>query len=515
MKPLVLIILDGWGVRDEPKDNAIASAKKPAFAKLWSSSPHTTLQASGPAVGLPDGVIGNSEVGHMNIGAGRIVYTGLSQIYQAIEDKNFFSNPALLAAVEAVRKNRSRLHLMGLLSDGAVHSHQDHLYALLDLAGKEGMKEVFVHCLMDGRDTPPRDGMKYVAQLEGEMKKRGIGKIATVAGRYFAMDRDKRWDRVEKAYDILTGSSKSGERSAKEILEKSYKEGVGDEFVIPSAVLDPKGEPCGPVRDGDAVIFFNFRADRAREMTEALTAPSFSGFTRKKFSKLSAFVCMAPYDGRFPLPVAFAPTFPKRIFPEVISEKGMTQLRIAETEKYAHVTFFFNGGVDRVFPGEERMLVPSPREVATYDLKPEMNACGITEKVLMAIASRKFGFILLNFANADMVGHSAKPAPITRAVEVIDACLGKIVPAVMATGGEVVITADHGNAEQMVDERGEPLTAHTLNPVPFILVSRERRGIKLKPGRLCDVSPTLLELLGIPKPKEMTGTSLIESSPLP
>lgn len=509
MKPLVLIILDGWGVRDDPKYNGIAAAKKPVFDQLWKNHPHTTLEASGPAVGLPEGVIGNSEVGHMNIGAGRVVYTGLSQIYKAIADHSFFSNAALLKATRAVQKPKSRLHLMGLLSDGAVHSHQDHLHALLDFAKKEGVKEVFVHCFMDGRDTPPRDGIKYVARLEAEMKKRGVGKIASVSGRYYAMDRDKRWERIEKAHDILTGAAESGERSASVILEKSYRGGVGDEFVVPAAVVDSTGRPYGPIRDGDAVIFFNFRADRAREMTEALTNSSFAGFPRKKTPKLSAFVCMSPYDERFSLPVAFAPTFPEKTFAEVISQKGLTQLRIAETEKYAHVTFFFNGGVERVFPGEERILVPSPREVPTYDLKPEMSARGITEKMLETIASKKFGFVLLNFANADMVGHSAKAAPISLAIEVIDECLGKIVPAVLAEGGEVVITADHGNAEQLVDDKGEPLTAHSLNPVPFLLVSSDRKRVKLKHGRLCDVAPTLLELLEISQPKEMTGESLI------
>lgn len=508
MSPTVLIILDGWGIRREKKHNAILEAKTPFFNQLLQTYPHTEIEASGLAVGLPEGIMGNSEVGHMNLGAGRIVYTGLSQIYQAIEDRSFFENKALLLACEQAKKNNSSLHLMGLLSDGAVHSHQDHLYALLDLAKMSGVKEVFVHAFMDGRDTPPASGLHYISQLEEVMKKKGIGKIASISGRFYAMDRDKRWERIEKAFEAIAGISEKKEKSAHRALEESYAHGVTDEFVIPVTITNTKGEAVGPVSDSDSIIFFNFRADRAREMTQVFTDSSFNGFHKKVSPKIGAYVCMALYDEKFNLPVAFQANFPKKVFGEIVSEKKLRQLRIAETEKYAHVTFFFSGGREEVFPGEERILIPSPREVPTYDLKPEMSALKITQEVLKKLSD--FDVIIMNFANPDMVGHTAQENPITKAIETVDSCLSQIVTQVLNLGGNVVITADHGNAEENVDANGNPHTAHTLNPVPFILVSNHFKKASLQNGgRLCDVAPTLLQIMGIEKPIEMTGKSLI------
>lgn len=511
MKPLVLIILDGWGVRVDEKDNGIALSRKPNFDNYWKNYPHAVIDGSGRAVGLPEGVMGNSEVGHMNMGAGRIVYSGLSQIYHSIEDGSFYSNPAFMKALAFVGKKQSALHLMGLVSDGAVHSHQDHLYALLDLAKREGISDIFIHCFMDGRDTPPQSGRSYIEKLKEQMVQKKIGTIATVCGRYFAMDRDKRWDRIEKAYNALTGFDTPGCDSAEEIIGESYRNRVGDEFIVPRVVTNGNEKAVGSIKDGDAVIFFNFRPDRARQITEALTQPDFTGFKRQKIPFLSSFVCMTPYDPRFSLPTAYTPSTPKRIFAEVISEKGLTQLRIAETEKYAHVTYFFNGGREVVFKGEERVLVPSARDVATYDLKPAMSAVEISEEAVKRLYQDKYDVIIMNFANADMVGHTAKPAAVRKAIEVIDGCLGKIVSLVLKKDGVVVITADHGNAEQMVDESGNPHTAHTTNLVPFILVSGAHQYCVLKKegGRLCDVAPTLLNLLHLEKPPEMTGESLL------
>jgi len=513
MKPLVLIILDGWGHCENSAHNGIAQAKKPNFDKYWNEYPHTLIDGSGHAVGLPEGIMGNSEVGHMNLGAGRIVFSGLSQIYKSIEDKTFFRNPALLSACEAAKKNNSKLHLMGLLSDGAVHSHQDHLYALLDLAKQQGIKEVFIHCFMDGRDTPPQDGIKYMSQLQDVIAQKGIGKIASVCGRYYAMDRDKRWDRVKLAYDVLTGTNPQGDSDPIKIIQKSYDTGKVDEFILPQCVLNSSGEPIGAMSNNDAVIFFNFRPDRAREISQALTEKNFSDFVREKNPHLSSFVGMSVYDASFNIPAAFSPSYPQRILGEIVSENGLKQLRIAETEKYAHVTYFFNGGQDKTFPGEERILVPSAKEVPTYDHKPEMSAPMITEKVLAEIAADKFNVIVMNYANADMVGHTAIPKAIIPAVETIDSSLGKVIPAVLAKGGTVLITADHGNAEKMLDEKGNPHTAHTTNLVPFMLISNEYQKSQLQKsgGRLCDVAPTMLKILGIDQPTEMTGNSLLTS----
>lgn len=513
MTPLALIILDGWGLRSDKTDNGIEQANKPNFDRYWDSYPHTAIDASGPAVGLPAGIMGNSEVGHMNLGAGRIVFTGLSQVYQAIEDGSFFTNPALLKAVTLAKQNNTALHLMGLLSDGAVHSHQDHLYALLELAKKEGLQKVFVHCFMDGRDTPPSDGVHYIEALEKKMAEIGIGKIASVSGRFYAMDRDKRWDRVQQACDVLVGKTSGGIATATELIKKSYTAEITDEFVKPTSILSATGNPLGPLQDGDAVIFFNFRADRAREISRALTQSDFKDFDKTGYPQLGAYVCMAPYDESLHLPVAFEPKLPKRVLGEILSENGLRQLRIAETEKYAHVTYFFSGGREEVFKGEERVLVPSPREVATYDLKPEMSAPKVADELCARIEKGSVDVVIANFANTDMVGHTANPRAIVKAVETVDACLGKVVELVLSKNGVAVITADHGNAEQMKDAQGNPHTAHTTNLVPFIVVSEKFKTatLQVSGGRLCDVAPTLLEILQIQKPSEMTGSSLLKS----
>ena len=453
--------------------------------------------------------MGNSEVGHLNIGAGRIVYQDLTRISKAIDDGDFFTNPVLLDCIARTKAAGGRLHLAGLLSDGGVHSHNTHLYALLRLAKREGLQDVFVHCLMDGRDTPPKSGAEYLAQLEGEIDRIGVGRIATVIGRYYAMDRDNRWERVEKAYAAMVYGEGELFASAALAIEKSYLDGVTDEFVLPSVIADG-GEAVGRLGDGDGLIFFNFRSDRAREITRTFTDPDFSGFPRKSWPRLASYVCMTTYDETFRLPVAFGPEELKNILGEVISTAGLTQLRIAETEKYAHVTFFFNGGSEVPFPHEERVLIPSPKEVATYDLKPEMSAYPVTEELLKRLDEGKYDLIVLNFANADMVGHTGILAAAVRAIETVDDCVGRLVEKVRAKGGKVIITADHGNAETMVDENGGPHTAHTTDRVPLILVDDSRKGARLRPGILADIAPTILELLGLPQPPEMTGKSLIE-----
>ena len=510
-KPIMLMILDGWGVRDEVQDNAIAQASTPNYDRLLAEYPHAKLDASGKSVGLPQGIMGNSEVGHLNMGAGRIAKVGLTRIYQAIEDGSFFSNPALIQAFDAAKKNQATLHLMGLVSDGAVHSHQDHLYALLKMAKEQGLSSVAIHAFLDGRDTDPKSGLGYVKALEKKIMEIGVGRIATVSGRYFAMDRDKRWERIEQAYDaIVSGQGKTASAAA-QAVEQAYADGETDEFVTPTVILDSAGEPVSVIQDGDAVIHFNFRADRARELTLALTDSKFDGFTRKKTPALSSYVCMAEYDKNYQLPVAFPPEHIAKTLGEIVSEVGLKQLRIAETEKYAHVTFFFNGGEEDVFPGEERILVPSPREVPTYDLKPEMSAPQITEKVLDCIQSDQFDVIILNFANADMVGHSGKLPAAIQAVETIDEQLGKISQAILAKGGTLLVTADHGNCEKMKDENGGPHTAHTTDLVPFLFINHTYSKAALRPlGTLADIAPTILELLGLPKPPEMTGESMIQ-----
>lgn len=513
MKPLLLIIMDGWGYSEVREHNGIAQANTPFFDSIFENYPHTLIDASGPAVGLPQGIMGNSEVGHMNLGSGRIIYTGLSQVYQAIDQGSFFKNEAFLDLIKKIKEKKSALHLMGLLSDGAVHSHQDHLYALLKLAKQEGLEKVFIHAFTDGRDTPPQDGIKYISQLEDKISEIGVGKIASVSGRFYAMDRDKRWDRVQSAYEAMTEVSFPGENSASKIVQKSYEDGKGDEFIIPKVVLDESGKSLGSVKDDDGIIFFNFRADRAREITQALTQENFDGFERNTFSKLSGFVCMAPYSEEFNLPVAFYPNYPEQTLGEVLSQNQLKQLRISETEKYAHVTYFFNGGREYDIEGEDKVLIPSDRSIATYDLKPEMSAPEVTERILQELDQGKYDVIMVNYANSDMVGHTAVPEAIIKAVETVDDCLNQVVSKVRELGGSCLVTADHGNSEQMVDKNGKPHTAHTTNLVPFILVNDKFKNIKLLPegGRLCDVAPTILELLNLEKPNVMTGQSLILS----
>src|SRR6185369_9990089 len=508
-KPLLLMILDGWGINPDPANNAVALANTPNLDALMAKYPHTKINTSGMAVGLPDGQMGNSEVGHLNIGAGRIVYQDLTRISKSIVDGDFFENPVLLDCIRRAKAAGGRLHLSGLLSDGGVHSHNTHLYALLELAKREGLTDVFVHCLLDGRDTPPQSGIEYLAQLEAEIARIGCGKIATLMGRYYAMDRDTRWERVEKAYNAMVHGLGELCVSSKDAIEQSYASKIYDEFVVP-AVICEDGAPIGQVRDGDGFIFFNFRSDRAREITRALALEGFDGFERGYWPKLADYVCLTEYDATFGLPIAFASTELTNILGGVLADAGLKQLRIAETEKYAHVTFFFNGGVETPFPGEDRALIPSPKEVATYDQKPEMSAYQVTDELLARLESDSYDVIILNFANCDMVGHTGIEAAAIKAVETVDACAGRLVDKVLEKGGAVLITADHGNGEQMQDENGEPFTAHTTNPVWLVLVDDSRKGAKLREGgRLADVAPTMLKMLGLPQPLEMTGESLV------
>jgi 2,3-bisphosphoglycerate-independent phosphoglycerate mutase len=508
-RPLALVILDGWGIRETPQDNAVLQARTPRLDALFKDYPTTRLGASGLDVGLPAGQMGNSEVGHLNIGAGRVVYQDLTRISKSIADGDFFANPVFNRALQALQLTGGKLHLMGLLSDGGVHSHNTHLYALVELARRHEIKNVCIHAFLDGRDTPPKSGGDYLAQLEERLEAIGVGRVATVTGRYYAMDRDNRWERVERAWRALTAGEGQRVASSAEAIAGAYAAGQTDEFVEPRIVCRP-GEPAGTVADGDAVIFFNFRSDRAREITRSLTDPGFTGFVRDKSPQLASYVCLTEYDETFDLPVAFPSQSHANLLGEVIAQAGKTQLRIAETEKYAHVTFFFNGGSEVPFTGEERMLIPSPQEVATYDQKPAMSAPAVTDEVVSRIASAAYDLIVLNFANPDMVGHTGiRPAAIT-AMETVDACVGRVVDAVLAAGGALLITSDHGNCEQMVDENGQPHTAHTANPVPLLLVDPERRTAKLREGILADIAPTILELMRLEKPAEMTGRSLLE-----
>ncbi|MBK5273881.1 MAG: 2,3-bisphosphoglycerate-independent phosphoglycerate mutase [Desulfuromonadales bacterium] len=507
-KPLLLMILDGWGINPNPAHNAVALAKTPNLTRLLADYPHVPIRCSGMAVGLPEGQMGNSEVGHLNIGAGRVVYQELTRITKSILDGDFFTNPVLLDCITKVKASGGRLHLSGLLSDGGVHSHNTHLYALLELAKREGLTEVFVHCLLDGRDTPPQSGIDYLAQLEAEIARIGVGKIATVMGRYYAMDRDNRWERVEKAYNAMVHGLGELCVSSKNAIEQSYASKIYDEFVVP-AVICEQGAPVGQVQDGDGFIFFNFRSDRAREITRALALEGFDGFERGYWPKLAGYVCLTEYDATFGLPIAFGSSVLSNILGGVLSGAGLKQLRIAETEKYAHVTFFFNGGVEIPFPGEDRALIPSPQEVATYDQKPEMSAFPVTDKLLKLLEQDLYDVIILNFANCDMVGHTGIEEAAIKAVEAVDACVGRIVVKVQELGGAVLITADHGNAEQMCDENGESFTAHSTNPVWLVLVDDSRKDAKLRDGgRLADIAPTMLKMLGLPQPLEMTGESL-------
>jgi len=505
-RPTMLLIMDGYGETPVIQGNAIAAANKPNLDRIFREFPHTTLGASGLNVGLPKGQMGNSEVGHLNIGAGRIVYQELTKITKEIEEGNFFTNQALVDAMNHSISKGTSLHLMGLLSDGGVHSHIDHLFALLDMAKSKGVPKVFVHCFLDGRDVPPRCAIEYINQLESHMKGIGLGKIATVSGRYYAMDRDNRWTRVEKAYNAITLGEGEHSVDAVSAVKNAYAREENDEFVLPTFI---KGGST--LNDDDSVIMFNFRPDRARELTRTFVDDNFNGFTRKRIITGLHYVCLTQYDLVMPnVQVAFFPQSLNNTLGEYISKQNLKQLRIAETEKYAHVTFFFNGGVELPNPGEDRILIPSPR-VATYDLQPEMNAFAVTEKVIEQINSDKYDLIVLNFANADMVGHSGIFEAAKLAVEALDKCVPQVVEAVLAKGGQMLLTADHGNAEEMLDKDGFVQTAHSLNPVPLLFISNNPKQLK-EGGVLADLAPTLLDMMGLEVPKEMTGHSLI--SPL-
>ncbi len=507
-RPCMLMILDGWGINPRAEQSAIAQAETPNLDSLMQHYAHTSLKCWGRAVGLPEGVMGNSEVGHLNIGAGRVVYQELLRIDMAVESGEFFKNPVLCQIMETVRTGGTALHLMGLVSDAGVHSQLSHLLALLDMARRLGLEKVFVHAILDGRDTPPDSGAGYVKQLKAHIAKHGFGAIATICGRYYAMDRDKRWDRTERAFRLYALGEGIEEVDPVQAVRHAYDRGETDEFVQPVVLVD--GGAAARIEDGDGVIFFNFRADRARQITRAFSDPEFVEFPRDPLPSIAGWVCMTQYDETFDLPVAFSPKHLDRILAQVLSEQGRYQLRIAETEKYAHVTYFFNGGEETPFAGEDRRLIPSPRDVPTYDHKPEMSAYEVTDEVLSRIESAKYDVIVLNFANMDMVGHTGVFAAAIKACQTVDACVGRIVARVKKEGGAVLLTADHGNADQMIDENAKPHTAHTLHEVPFILVDDRRKGVRLrKDGVLADIAPTLLEILGIEQPREMTGRSLI------
>ena len=501
-KPVALIIMDGFGYNPDSYGNAIADAKKPNLDKLFAECPHTLIGASGLDVGLPDGQMGNSEVGHTNIGAGRVVYQMLVKISKSIKEGTIRKNPAIVGAVENCVKNGSALHLMGLLSDGGVHSHIEHLFGLMEMAKDMGVEKIYVHAFLDGRDVPPTSGAEYMEKLVEETQRIGAGKVATVMGRFYAMDRDNAWDRVEKAYAAMVYGEGVEGCCPVGAIKKSYEEGVTDEFMVPT-VLDKEGT----IKAGDSVIFFNFRPDRARQITRAFVDPDFTGFPRKNGFFPLHFVCMTQYDATMPnVHVAFPPEALTMTMGEYISKHGLTQLRIAETQKYAHVTFFYNGGEEKTFPGEDRILIKSP-DVETFDLKPEMSAYEVTDAVVKAIEEDKYNMIILNYANCDMVGHTGIEEAATKAVEAVDACVGRTVDAVLKAGGAALITADHGNAEKMKEPDGAPFTAHTTNPVPLIVAGYP---CKLRDGgRLADLSPTMLDIMGLPKPPEMDGESLI------
>ena len=507
-KPTVLMILDGYGLNDRHDGNAVYEAKTPVMDGLMKDYPFVKGNASGLAVGLPDGQMGNSEVGHMNMGAGRIVYQELTRITKEIQDGDFFKNEALLAAMKNAKENDSAIHFMGLLSDGGVHSHNTHLYGLLEMAKREGLKKVYVHCFLDGRDTPPASGKEFVEQLEAKMKEIGVGEIGVISGRYYAMDRDNRWDRVELAYKALTQGEGVKGTDAAAAVQASYDDGKTDEFVLPT-VIEKDGKPVATISDKDSVVFFNFRPDRAREITRAFCDDDFKGFERVKRLD-TTFVCFTEYDDTIQNKlVAFHKVLLHNTFGEYLAAHNMTQARIAETEKYAHVTFFFNGGVAEPNKGEDRILVKSPK-VPTYDMQPEMSAPEVCEKLVEAIKSDKYDVIIINFANPDMVGHTGVEAAAIKAVETVDECVGKAVEAIKEVDGQLFICADHGNAEQLINyETGEPWTAHTTNPVPFILVNADPKYTLRENGCLADIVPTLIQLMGMEQPKEMTGESLL------
>jgi 2,3-bisphosphoglycerate-independent phosphoglycerate mutase len=508
---ILLLVMDGFGINQKKEGNAIALANKPNLDRLFADYPHTVLAASGLDVGLPEGQMGNSEVGHLNFGAGRIVYQEITRIDKAIKDGSFFENKVLLEAMNKVKENNSALHLMGLVSDGGVHSSLNHLYALLKLAKNKGVRELYVHAFMDGRDTSPTAGKEYIKQLLEKFREYEVGSLSTIVGRYYAMDRDKRWERVEKAYRAMVYGEGKLTSDTVRAVEESYQEEVTDEFIKPIVVSESGNPLSGRIKENDMGIFFNFRADRARELSYVLSEKDFKEFDRGNNLTIHL-VNMTQYDEKLKTPVAFPPNKLKNILPEVLSKRGLKQLRIAETEKYAHVTFFFNGGEETPFEGEDRILVHSPK-VPTYDLKPEMSAYEVTDKVVQAIESKKYDFILLNYANPDMVGHTGVLEAAIKAIEAVDTCVGRVVDAVKEVGGAAMVTADHGNAEMMVDSNnGEPFTAHTTDLVPFILVKDGFKGKLRSRGILADVAPTILYLMGIPKPTEMDGQNLIMES---
>lgn len=510
VKPLLLAILDGWGYSPVCAGNALSQADLPNYRKLINDCPHTLLQASGEAVGLPAGQMGNSEVGHLNIGAGRVVYQELTRIFKAIDEGELEKNAVLLAGMDRVKDGEKALHLIGLLSDGGVHSHIRHLFALLDLAQKRGVKKLYVHAILDGRDVLPKSADRFITALEQKLQAMGTGKIASLCGRYYAMDRDKRWERVEKAYRAFVYGEGEKAAGASAALAASYDRRVTDEFVLPTVIVDDRGEAVGKIAEGDSVLFFNFRSDRAREISRAFVDEDFTGFSRPHRPHVH-YVCLTEYDATIDAPVAFPPQNLENTLGEVLAQAGLKQLRIAETEKYAHVTFFFNGGIEEPEAGEDRILVPSPK-VATYNLQPAMSAGEITGRLLQVLENNDYAVIILNFANPDMVGHTGVFDATIKAVETVDECLGKLVKRVDELGGTTLITADHGNVECKIDrETGLPLTAHTTNPVPFIFVNRKMKGAELREGgALRDVAPTILDLLGLEQPAEMTGRSLLK-----
>lgn len=507
-KPVMLMILDGFGIAPKQDGNAVEAANKPNYDKYFAKYPHSELQASGMEVGLPNGQMGNSEVGHLNIGAGRIIYQELTRITKSIADGDFFDNEALNKAVQNALSNNSSLHLMGLLSDGGVHSHIDHLKGLLELCKKKGLEKVYVHGFMDGRDVAPSSGKDFVVELENAMKEIGVGKIATLSGRYYAMDRDNRWERVELAYNAMVLGKGETANSAVECMEASYHDNKTDEFVLP-CVIQENGQPTATIKNGDSVVFFNFRPDRAREITRAINDKEFAGFKREALNL--TFVCMTQYDKTLEgVEVAYKPQTITNTLGEYVAAKGLNQLRIAETEKYAHVTFFFNGGVEQPNVNEDRALIASPK-VATYDLKPEMSAFELTDELINRLNEDKYDMIILNYANPDMVGHTGVFEAAKKAVEAVDVCLGKVVEKVLEKDGTVFITADHGNAETMIDySNGSAMTSHTTCPVPFLWISKEAEGRSLESGNLADIAPTMLQVMGLEVPVEMTGKSLIK-----
>jgi 2,3-bisphosphoglycerate-independent phosphoglycerate mutase len=509
-RPIMLLILDGWGYSENTDGNAIAATKKPNFDRIWKECPHTLLEASGLAVGLPPGQMGNSEVGHLHIGAGRFAPQDLTRINLAVENGDFFKNQVLLNTVDKVLKQNSALHVFGLLSDGGIHSHINQIKAMLTLAIQKGLKKIYMHAFLDGRDTPPRSAAGFIANVEELFKQLGCGKFASIGGRYYGMDRDKRWDRVEKAYDMFTlGKSDFHAASAEEALQMAYDRGENDEFVQPTCIHAAAETPV-TINDDDAIIFMNFRADRGREISYAFTQKDFQGFPRQKVPNLIAYVTLTEYASDLNVEIAFPPMVLKNVLGEVIANNNLHQLRIAETEKYAHVTYFLNGGEEKVFPNEDRILIPSPK-VATYDLQPEMNIFEVTDKLITAINSGKYDFIACNFANPDMVGHTGNFAATVKALEAVDTCLGKAIEALQKVGGEMIVIADHGNAEKMTDESTHQAhTAHTCSPVPFIYVGRKAEINQDHHGELIDVAPTLLYLLGVKEPKEMTGKPLLQ-----